>query len=224
MAKSKNKYYVVWVGQNPGIYKTWAECKAQTAGFPNAKYKAFKTLSEAEEAFGESATRHIEKKSISKNKEKPLLDDVLNLIDKNSISVDAACARNPGIMEYRGVHTVSKEEIFRMGPFKNGTNNVGEFLALVHALAMLKKKGDTKTAIYTDSRTGLSWLKNKRVKTTLKKTKDNAIIFELLDRALKWVKNNKIENKIIKWDTKNWGEIPADFGVNSYFFGANFMR
>ncbi|MBT8191410.1 MAG: ribonuclease H family protein [Bacteroidia bacterium] len=210
MAKSKIKYYVVWVGQNPGIYESWKECQAQISGFPNAKYKSFSSKSAAEEAFLSNAGEYISKKKAT-SKKKPC-SRVGQAIIKNSISVDAACSRNPGIMEYRGVNTISGEEIFRMGPFDDGTNNIGEFLALVHALAMLKKQEREDVAIYTDSRTGLSWVKNKKVKTTLQKTDKNKILFELIERAVKWLKTNEFKTRIVKWDTKNWGEIPADFG------------
>ena len=210
MAKSKNKYYVVWVGQNPGIYDNWKDTQVQITGFPNAKYKGFKTLVEAEEAFGSSAQGYISSKKAST---KPVADYTAfaDEINFDSVSVDAACSRNPGIMEYRGVDTKTKEELFRMGPFEDGTNNIGEFLALVHALALMKKQNDNRP-IYTDSRTGLSWLKHKRVKTTLKRTRKNDKVFMLLERAVQWIKNNEYSTKIIKWDTERWGEIPADFG------------
>ncbi len=199
---------MVWVGQKPGIYTTWPECQAQIMGFPNAKYKSFKTRKEAEEAFSESAQRHISK---TKKKPSPKARNIADIVQK-SISVDAACSRNPGIMEYRGVKTYNGEEIFRKGPYMGGTNNIGEFLALVHALALLKKKGMDKVVIYTDSRTAKSWVEKKSVKTTLKKDAHNTLIFELIDKALAWLKNNTFQNPILKWDTANWGEIPADFG------------
>ena len=63
-----------------------------------------------------------------------------DLIIKESIAVDAACSGNPGNMEYRGVYTKTKEQIFHQGPFPQGTNNIGEFLALVHGLAFFKKR------------------------------------------------------------------------------------
>jgi len=210
--KSKGKYYVVWVGVNPGIYETWSKCQEQIVGFPNARYKSFKTLAAAEEAFDQSASEFIIKKKKAKSKSKPDYHSFLDEIEENSISVDAACSRNPGIMEYRGVETYSAEEIFRLGPFDNGTNNVGEFLALVHALAYLKKAGDNSKIIYTDSRTALSWVRNKRVKTTLKQTQSNRQLFTLLNRAINWLKTNDYKTKIVKWDTDKWGEIPADFG------------
>lgn len=209
MAKSsKSKYYVVWVGQNPGIYDSWKKCQEQVVGFPDAKYKSFKTLKEAEEAFGSSATSYINKKS----KSNAIKNELYNEIIKDSISVDAACSGNPGIVEYQGVHTISKEQIFHMGPFKQGTNNIGEYLGLVHALALLKKQGNENTIIYTDSKTAMSWVKNKKVKTTLKQEPQNSDLFLLIKRATNWLINNDYKTKIVKWETKKWGEIPADFG------------
>lgn len=209
-SKRKSKYYVVWVGQNPGIYDNWTDCQLQIKGFPNAKYKSFKTLEEAKKAFGGAYEEVVSK---SRKKTQANIVDIQSLpIEKNSISVDAACSGNPGIMEYRGVVTMTGEEIFKKGPYKNGTNNIGEFLALVHGLALLKKRNDDKTKIYTDSRTALAWIRHKRVKTVLKPNKDNAVLFIMIERAIKWLKTNSYKNEIIKWDTKNWGEIPADFG------------
>lgn len=211
--KSKGKYYVVWVGLNPGVYDNWVDCQAQIKAFPNARYKSFKTKAEAEAAFRQSATMHISNGNRPKaNTSKPSIKDFDAVIVKNSISVDAACSGNPGLMEYRAVKTLSQEEIFHMGPLKGGTNNIGEFLALVHALAMLDKTKNYETAIYTDSKTALSWLKNKKVKTTLKPNNSNQEVFYLLNRAEAWVKTHEVKNRIIKWDTENWGEIPADFG------------
>jgi len=207
----KKKYYVVWVGQTPGIYDNWTDCLVQTKGFPNAKYKSFKTLKEAESAFKDSHESHYQKSERkAKTKIKPILLE--EVVERNSIAVDAACSGNPGVMEYRGVDTFTKDEIFRKGPYPGGTNNLGEFLALVHGLAYLKNNGKSDTVIYTDSRTALSWVNNKRVKTTLKPNDKNQVLFTHVARALEWVQNNVIQNRIIKWDTKNWGEIPADFG------------
>ncbi len=210
---AKRKFYVVWAGHVPGVYDNWNECLAQTKNFPAAKYKSFKTRDEAHSAFLDPYTKHIGSTSKAKSalKGQQDLSKFGDKIISNSISVDAACSGNPGIMEYRGVHTVSREEIFRQGPHRDGTNNVGEFLALVHALAMLKKMGKN-TPIYTDSKTAMAWVRNKKVKTTLKKNANNANQFDMMDRAIKWLQSNTYSNPILKWDTKNWGEIPADFG------------
>lgn len=209
MAK-KTKFYVVWQGLNPGIYKTWNECKLQIAGFPSAKYKSYKTLAEAKKAYARGPESSLFKKSGPKTKADyhQYLDEIVS----PSWSVDAACSGNPGIVEYQGVETLSKKVLFKMGPFSKGTNNIGEFLALIHALALLKNNGDNKMPVYSDSRTAMSWYRNKKVKTTFFNKYKNPELRELLDRAILWMKSNKVENKILKWNTEKWGEIPADFG------------
>ena len=208
MAKKK-KFYVVWQGHNPGIYDSWDACQEQIKAYPGAKYKSFPSNDDAMIAFHGDYEAFINKKKPST---RLLSSQVAELVIKDSWSVDAACSGNPGLMEYRGVITGNGEELFHQGPFQNGTNNIGEFLAIVHALALLKKKNDSGRTIYTDSRTAMAWVRNKKVKTVLKKEKNNEIIFELIERALAWLKSNVYKNPIIKWETKKWGEIPADFG------------
>ncbi len=206
----KQKFYVVWEGNRPGIYESWADCKAQIMGYPNARYKAFKSRTEAEEAYTDSFTDHMAqstgKKTVIPNNYH--LDGVI----MESLSVDAACSGNPGVLEYQGVDTKTKMVLFRQGPFQKGTNNIGEFLALVHGLALLKKEGKHRYPIYSDSRTAMAWVRNKKVNTKLKRSHVNEPLFQLVDRALSWLKTQSYENPILKWETDKWGEIPADFG------------
>ena len=209
MAK-KEKYYVVWDGHRPGIYTSWEKCKSQIIGYPGAKYKKFNTRSEAEEAYTSSFDNHIGKRDTQKAGNATIRqnDDII----WQSIAVDAACSGNPGTMEYRGVATKSGIELFKQGPFQKGTNNIGEFLAIVHALAFLQKDKKYEYPIYSDSRTAILWVKKKKANTKLKFDHKNAILRNLIDRAEKWLQTNTYQNPIHKWDTKNWGEIPADFG------------
>ncbi len=208
MSQNKQKYYVVWQGHHPGIYTSWEKCLAEVKNFPNAKYKSFDSRTEAENAF---RNPYEIKKSFTPKKENAPTTKKTKFIPE-SISVDAACSGNPGLMEYRGVRTSDKTEIFHFGPVKNGTNNIGEFLAIVHALALLTKKNDQNTPIYTDSKTALSWVKKKKANTKLKQDKSNAQLFEMIFRAENWLKTNKWQNPILKWETEYWGEIAADFG------------
>jgi ribonuclease HI len=204
----KKKFYVVWNGVVPGVYHEWKECRRQTDGYDGALYKAFPTLQEAEEAFQDSAWKHIGK-NISKTQSKPKKLDPQIITE--SIAVDAACSGNPGKMEYRGVYVRTGEEIFRQGPFEEGTNNIGEFLALVHGLAFLKQK-NMNLPIYSDSANGISWIKKGKCRTKLEQTDKNKVIFDLIGRAEKWLAENGIPFPVIKWETDQWGEIPADFG------------
>src|ERR1035437_1797273 len=207
---SKNKFFVVWEGKEPGIYRSWDECKRQIHGFEGAIFKGFATEAEAREAMVSPCWDYIGKKAKEK---KPSTEEIkkVGLPVLESLSVDAACSGNPGLMEYRGVYSKTGEEIFHQGPFRNGTNNIGEFLALVHGLAFLKQKNST-LPIYTDSKTALVWIKSKKAKTRLEKDETNAILFDLLARAETWLQNNEYISRILKWENSAWGEIPADFG------------
>jgi len=205
---SKNKFFVVWEGKEPGIYKSWEECKRQIHGFEGAIYKGFGTEAEAREAMVSTCWDYIGKNAKKASPEKILKTGSPNF---ESIAVDAACSGNPGIMEYRGVYTKTGQEIFKQGPFKEGTNNIGEFLALVHGLALLKQK-NSQLPVYTDSKTAMAWVKAKKAGTKLVKNETNQVLFDLIQRAENWLKENSYSNEIQKWETSVWGEIPADFG------------
>lgn len=204
MAKQE-KFYVVWVGKTPGVYRQWSECKAQVEGFENARYKSFESLPEAEKAY-ESGWKSFYKKQEAAGSGKGLPKPTGDFI-----AVDAACSGNPGKMEYRGVFRKSDTEIFHIGPLEEGTNNIGEFLAIVHALALQATK-KTKYPIYSDSANALTWIKKKKCGTKLAQTSVNEPIFDLIDRAEKWLQSHKWDIPLYKWETKSWGEIPADFG------------
>ena len=211
MAKSKKKYYTVWKGKRTGVFETWDDCRAQTDNFEGAQYKSFPTFGLAKAALKGNYKDYT---GSGKTLSSVLSESQLKKIGQpnyNSIAVDAASSGNPGIMEYRGVDTQSKKQVFHKGPYQQGTNNVGEFLALVHGLAFLKQNNSNRI-LYTDSRTAISWVKKKQCNTKLQRTEANAALFALVDRAVVWLKNNTYTTVIVKWETKAWGEIPADFG------------
>lgn len=210
MAK-KRKYYVVWNGVTPGVYDNWSECQVQIKGYPGASYKSFSSREAAEDAYIGGSGEHIK---VNRSKKSPSTPTILfeEEIVQDSICVDAACSGNPGVMEYRGVDTKTHTELFHLGPFKYGTNNVGEFLAIVHGLASCNRNEQFKMTIYSDSRTAMKWVKDKWANTSLKKSNKSPELKMLISRAETWLKKNSYENPILKWDTKRWGEIPADFG------------
>ncbi|HEX9385987.1 MAG TPA: ribonuclease H family protein [Anaerolineales bacterium] len=203
----KQKYYVVWKGRKLGIFTSWAECEKQVKGFAAAQYKSFESLKEAEAAY-QSEYKAFKGKPSSHGKwreasVKPILP---------SICVDAACSGAPGKLEYRGVYTDSEEEIFRFGPFPDGTNNVGEFLAIVHALTWLAKH-EKQLPVYSDSENGISWVYTGKCRTKLKHTERNAPLFVMIRSAENWLAENELDDDaVLKWDTELWGENPADFG------------
>lgn len=224
----KTKFYVVWRGREPGVYATWEQCQAQIKGFSNAAYKSFSSFDEAKNAFAGEAPVYKRTKTIKSHKTTTSHkttsdfptnppeyrhDTVLPLpmeVTADAWAVDAACSGNPGKMEYRGVDLATGAEVFHFGPLL-GTNNIGEFLAIVHALAMFHKQGINKT-IYSDSRIAQGWVRQKKCKTTLVHNAKTARLHEIIARAEEWLSNHPVKVPILKWKTEEWGEIPADFG------------
>jgi len=202
---AKQKYYVVWKGRKPGIYTTWAECETQVKGFRGAEYKSFQNREMAETAFGSAYADYEGKAGTSQQwlfaPIKPILP---------SVCVDAACSSSPGPVEYQGVLTETGERIFHAGPFPDGTNNVGEFLAIILAMDWLITK-KLNYPIYSDSVSAMAWVKAGKCNTKLKRTSSNKLLFNFIARAEEALKTYP-DFKILKWDTKAWGEIPADFG------------
>ena len=211
---SKNKYYVVWQGRHPGVYGDWEACKREIAGFKGAKFKGFPERIGAEKAFAQGPDAYWG----SERTAKPLaVAAVAERPASPAIAVDAACSGNPGKMEYRGVFVdfgiepALTSDLFKSPVFPNGTNNIGEFLAIVHALALQKKKG-WRYPIYTDSVNALLWVRQKKCKTKLQRNAKNESLFQLIERAENWLMANAIELPVVKWKTQSWGEIPDDFG------------
>ncbi len=210
MAKQKNKFYVVWQGKKPGIYDSWDECKKQIEGFKAAKYMGFKTLEEAKIAF----ERGFENYYGNKGKKDVFTQEDIEKYGKpirQSIAVDAAFNGKTQMLEYQGIFVETLTELFHFGPIKGGSNNVGEFLAIVHALAY-ETKYKMNYPIYTDSKIAMSWIRQKKCKTNTDLSKYPKLQ-EIVMRAEKWLIDHPFVNiEIKKWHTKAWGEIPADFG------------
>lgn len=215
---AKRKFYVVWEGRVPGIYDDWNDCFEQIDGYSGAKYRAYDSQTAATIAFRGNPDDQAsiiqtiaEHNAVAAKKTGGSLLDIPE-INPDAIAVDGACAGNPGLMEYRGVDVRSGIELFHVGPLQDGTNNVAEYLAIVHALAYLYQKGDTTTPIYSDSMSGRAWVRNHGCRSKLQYTGRNDKIFELIARADRWLQTHRTENPVLRWDTESWGEIPADFG------------
>ena len=211
---AKNKFYTVWVGRQIGVFSSWDECRLQVEGFPGAKYKGFPTREAAESAFHDGPD--FEKTAVETFPETSLpnwqlLPEGSPKPDTNAIAVDAACSGNPGKMEYRGVYVDTGTEVFKSPVFEGGTNNIGEFLAIVHCLAW-QQKNRISLPIYSDSLNGQKWVSEMLCRTKLVQTEKNRYLFEVIRRAEKWLHDNTFRVPIYKWRTEIWGEIPADFG------------
>ncbi|MFO8002110.1 MAG: ribonuclease H family protein [Marinilabilia sp.] len=211
------KYYVIWLGHQTGIVDSWEECRKRIFGYKGARYKSYKSLDQAKRAFIRPWNEEIGNPSTHQNKQKSSTSSKQKKTNKasggplkDSLAVDAACSGNPGAMEYRGVYVKTNEEWFHAA-FNLGTNNIGEFLAIVHGLAELKRC-NLNIPIYTDSTIALGWIKKKKCATKLERIPETEKLFQMIERAEKWLRNNTWSQPVLKWDTDTWGEIPADFG------------
>ncbi|MBA3046340.1 MAG: ribonuclease H family protein [Candidatus Thermoplasmatota archaeon] len=200
------KFYVVWVGRNPGIYETWEECQTEVSGFPEARYKGFPNLNTAETALKDGWHRHWGKKGRTFESGTKLPDGVM----EDSIAVDVACSGPHGPMEYRGIDLKTRKIIFERGPFRVGTSNIGEFLAIVEALRYVV--GGTHSTVYSDSKIAIGWVRNRTCNTALERSDASKDILGMVEDALEWLRMNKYSCKVVKWETGEWGEIPADYG------------
>lgn len=222
MAK-KQKYYVVWQGKKPGIYTDWDECKEQVHGVVGAQYKSFDSMQEAEQAIRlpyksvvSSNTSPASKVSqasvltIDENGMTAIKPGTENAPILDALAVDAACSGNPGIMEYQGIYIPTRTQVFHYRA-ERGTNNIGEFLAIVHGLSYLKKH-HLNQIIYSDSANAISWVRQKQCKSKLAEDASTAELWDYIHRAENWLRTNSYTTEIRKWDTDHWGEIPADFG------------
>jgi ribonuclease HI len=194
------KYYVVFRPINKkGIYDNWNDCKTAITGVSGVQFCSVQNREEARDAI------HYMSLEEWKNRPKGPIG--------NYIAVDAACSGCPGPVEYRGVMMPLGLQIFKFGPYEKGTNNVGEFLALVHGLRWLDKT-TVNYDIYSDSRVAIKWV----VEIGLCKTKMEdigAILLSEIHKAEIWLNEcdrHKLFTRVKKWETKEWGEIPADYG------------
>lgn len=212
----RRKFYVIWEGRSPGIYDSWEEARLQVEGFPGARYKAFDSQDAATRAFrGSPDEQKALLRAIASHKSGGLagpFDFARHPeVVRDSIAVDGACSRNPGPIEYRCVDVATGAEIFHGGPWEGGTNNIAEYLGLIHALAFLDKTGNNHTVVYSDSRTAQAWVRRRGHASKILPDGNNDRIIELLRRADIWIQTHPSHARILKWDTDTWGEIPADF-------------
>lgn len=211
------KFYVVWAGHQTGVFDNWEDAKIAVTGFPGARYKSYPTSEEAARAYRRGAAEEDRKdlgallRNASDKKNQPDTVSRFPEIDRKGWAVDASCLGNPGVMEYQGVDLATGRTLFRVGPFRQATNNIGEYLAIIHALALMDKLGEYHT-LYSDSRTAQGWVRKGRCNTKLAPTEENRPVRDLIMRADHWLATHTLRSPIIKWDTDRWGEIPADFG------------
>jgi ribonuclease HI len=170
VSKQRKHYYAVRIGREPGIYRTWEECKVQVDGYAKAQYKGFGSLEEAEEYLGYVKTSKpcVAKPSVAKLFNPPSApkkkrgtgqgeneararemletsDGLMHVV----IYTDGACLGNPGPGGYGVVllHGKDRKEFSR--GFRLTTNNRMEMLACIVGLQALE--GQCAVTLYSDS-------------------------------------------------------------------------
>ena len=211
---AKSKFYVVWNGRQVGVFSNWDSCKMQIEGFKGAQYKSFPDRASAEQAFKAGYDNVCQQTTDNRQQtsSKPFegLPESQQPIGQ-SIAVDAACSGNPGKMEFQGVFVETKTHLFKSPVYEHGTNNIGEFLAIVYCLAW-QKKNNLSYPIYSDSVNAQKWVREGICKTKITENDKNKPLFEVIRWAENWLHTNSFRVPIYKWKTEIWGEIPADFG------------
>lgn len=208
------KYYVVRKGRQTGIFDTREKTQQQVSAFPKAQFKSFPSLEAARLAREQGFQNSQDRKDTHSLAWLRFLQEVLKDDFERSICSDAACPSNPGPVEYRGVVTSTKEEIFALWPLEHWSVNLGEFLGIVHGLSRMSTRSDLYTTIFSDSKIAISWVKNNHINTSIARTADNQELWRMVDRAQKRLSNNPDRSQRLslkKRNTAQRGEIPADF-------------
>jgi len=156
---SKNKYYSVVKGNQPGVYNEWFGSKgaeAQIKGFAGAIYKGFPTFALAEQWFmertGKQPIVHFLKEGKSSANEKQIVPDIKPALDAGKVVIftDGACTGNPGPGGYGAVMLFRDRRSELSGGYRLTTNNRMELMACIRALQALKMK--CSVVLHSDSR------------------------------------------------------------------------
>ena len=160
------KFYVVWQGRTPGIYRDWNSCKQQIDKFAGAKYKSFLSLQEAEAAFktgrssatggGEKKSKSTSRKSTANGVKTYTAAEIAHMPINVKMYTDGGCDPNPGKAgSGMAVYRNEALESLWYGCYNPaGTNNTAELNALNQAFILAKTESESgqSVAIFCDSK------------------------------------------------------------------------
>lgn len=213
MPKEKRaKFYVVFKGRKPGVYKTWDECQRNTAGYPGASFSSFTSETEAYQAFAVGDLAEWKKKARGLQDER--WSHAPPMRNGTFLVVDAACSGYPGPVEFRGVLMPGRAEAFKFGPYQAGSNNIGEYLAIITGFRWLHERS-MNIPVYSDSKVAIGWVLGEGIcKTNMTKDQMGSVLQREVESAERWLRGPwapTYKKLLHRWDTEEWGEIPADF-------------
>lgn len=113
-------------------------------------------------------------------------------------------------MAYKGFNESTNKWIFKVKYKGYCTQNVADFMAIVHALHYCKIN-NIDLPIYNDNLVAIKWVKDKKVNSLLIKTKENHELFQSFENALVILKQNDFLNPILFWKKKELGNIKNPF-------------
>lgn len=138
------------------------------------------------------------------------MNEELNKKPTSGIAVDGYCDQSTNRGGYKGIDISTGEILFQRN-YSYTTNNICEFLAVCHALGYNKKNNSEYGIIFTDSQVAISWLRNQKINSGINMEKGKDVL-EDVGKCIRWISEQKRLTPVVKWETKVWGEIPADFG------------
>lgn len=210
---SKQKFYAVRKGYQTGIFLTWEVCEKYVKGYPKAEYKSFYNKDDAEDYMRGKENEYTTVTNSNSNSTHIPTGAFLAVdggtIGGNNSNGSTKCQYQIYNSQTQKVELTSKPIV--------GTNNIGEFLGIVKAIGILHKQNLHHIPIYSDSLIAIKWVKDKKAKTNLGNNNSSvdSIVntLDMLEAAEKFLHTISLANFTIrKWETKSWGENPADFG------------
>lgn len=151
---AKKKYYAVKVGEVPGIYENWSDCKSQIDGFSGAIYKSFATRKEAEQFIGSVPSLLVEKEENDDFN----IDNYISKIDSETLVafVDGSYDATSKIYGYGAVLISKNNPIETISGSDNNkdyveTRNVaGEIEGVQNAITYAVGEGYKKIVLFHD--------------------------------------------------------------------------
>lgn len=144
------------------------------------------------------------------------------------IAVDASMrggktGASNGVIEWRVVDLVTGHEIHRSNIYPQGTISLAELLAIYDGLKFFMDANlhnEEFPFLYTDSKVAYEWANGRPIKSSLPVNEATGPLWSMVWSDQGWAElpevRDVIKDKLRMWNTKEWGENPADLGYKKY--------
>ena len=202
MAKSKNKVYLV--EEAPGKYRSfdnWPACQAFVQGRPIA-FAGGATREAAMQKLNATRDWQLSGGPKKKSSSKPKVPG--GPLPTEGLTSDAGTHGNPGPCEYQV--TDLKGKILEHRHLGVHTNNYAELAGIEAMVRIAGERGES--VCWTDSTIAMGWIRSGRLGPTVREP-------ELIKGLIHRINALQAEYPNVtlkKWNTREWGQIPSDFG------------